>query len=219
MIWHPQRPDFRTENFKTIFLCSFFSGTWLQALLPILPCQQSALESLLADLLVILVCGCVVWLKPHKIMVKYCTLITINQRPREEDCISVIQVKNLPILRKRTTLRDGTNGFPAKWRLRNKCRNSILMTRHYPDLGTAPDWSFRVWNLPQPIRSTTQIWVVTCQYGISWLISPMSVRGETIGDVVCFLRLELTFTLIKTVLSLFDFLGEVKSLTWVSIPR
>ena len=41
----------------------------------------------------------------------------------------------------------------------------------------------------------------------------MSVRGETIGDVVCFLRLELTFTLIKTVLSLFDFLGEVKSLT------
>ena len=33
----------------------------------------------------------------------------------------------------------------------------------------------------------------------------MSVRRETIGDVVCFLRLELTFTLIKTVLSLFDF--------------
>ena len=175
---------------------------------------------MLVDLLVILVCGCVVWLIPHKITVKYCTLITINQRLREEDCISVIQVKNLPILRKRTTLRDATNGFPAKWRLRNKCRNSILMTGHYPDLGTAPDWSFRVWNLPEPIRSTTQIRVVTCcQYGISWLISPMSVRRETIGDVVCFLRLELTFTLIKTVLSLFDFLGEVKSLTWVSIPR
>ena len=32
-------------------------------------------------------------------------------------------------------------------------------------------------------------------------------------NVVCFLRLELTFTLINTVLSLFDFLGEVKSLT------
>ena len=32
-------------------------------------------------------------------------------------------------------------------------------------------------------------------------------------NVVCFLRLEFTFTLINTVLSLFDFLGEVKSLT------
>ena len=32
-------------------------------------------------------------------------------------------------------------GFPAKWNLgRNDCRNSILMTRHYPDLGSAPDW-------------------------------------------------------------------------------
>ena len=134
LIWHPQQPDFRTENFKTIFWCSFFARTWVQALLPIPPCQQSALESLLADLLVILVCGCVVWLKRHKITVKYCTLITINQRPREEDCISVIQVKNLPILRKRTTLPNATNGFPAKWRLRNKCRNSILMTRHYLDL-------------------------------------------------------------------------------------
>ena len=44
-------------------------------------------------------------------------------------------------------------------------------------------------------------------------INKFAVRRETIGDVVCFLRLELTFTLIKTVLSLFDFLGEVKSLT------
>ena len=62
--------------------------------------------------------------------------------------------------------------------------------KHYPNLGSD---MLSVWN--------------------SWLISPMSVRGETIGDVVCFLTLELTFTLIKTVLSLFDFLGEVKSLT------
>ena len=41
------------------------------------------------------------------------------------------------------------------------------MTRHYPDLGSASDWSCRVGNLIQPIRSTTQIWVVTRhQYGI-----------------------------------------------------
>ena len=43
-------------------------------------------------------------------------------------------------LRKQTTFRDATNGFPTKWRLRNKRRNSILMTRHYSDLGSASDW-------------------------------------------------------------------------------
>ena len=32
------------------------------------------------------------------------------------------------------------------------------MTRHYTDLGSASDWSCRVGNLIQPIRSTTQIW-------------------------------------------------------------
>ena len=48
----------------------------------------------------------------------------------------------------------------AKWRLRNERRNSILMTRHYPDLGSASDWSCRGRNLPQPIRSTTLVWVL-----------------------------------------------------------
>ena len=33
--------------------------------------------------------------------------------------------------RKQPTLRDVITGFPAKGRLRNECRNSILMTRHY----------------------------------------------------------------------------------------
>ena len=35
----------------------------------------------------------------------------------------------------------------------------------------------------QPIRSTTQIWVVTChQYGISVLVSQASFRNETSDD-------------------------------------
>ena len=38
-------------------------------------------------------------------------------------------------VRKQPTFRAATTGFPAKWRLRNERRNSILMTRHYPDLG------------------------------------------------------------------------------------
>ena len=37
-------------------------------------------------------------------------------------------------LRKQPTFWDATTGFPAKWRLRNELRNSILMTRHYLDL-------------------------------------------------------------------------------------
>ena len=53
--------------------------------------------------------------------------------------------------RKQSTVRDVTTGFPAKWRLRNERRSSILMTCHYPDLGSASDWSCRVGNLVQPI--------------------------------------------------------------------
>ena len=55
---------------------------------------------------------------------------------------------------------------------------------HYPDLGSASDWLCNVGNLLRPIRSTFQIWVVTChQYGISALVSHTSFRGETIGGV------------------------------------
>ena len=52
-------------------------------------------------------------------------------------------VKSKPFLqlslRKQPTFRNATTGFPAKWRLWNERRNSILMTRNYPDLGGAPD--------------------------------------------------------------------------------
>ena len=41
---------------------------------------------------------------------------------------------------------------PAKWRLRNKRRNSILMTHHYPDLSSASDWLNQI--LP---RGTTNL--------------------------------------------------------------
>ena len=57
------------------------------------------------------------------------------------------------------------------------------MMRHYSqDLDSASDWSYRVGNLIQPIRSTTQISVVTRhQYGISALVSQTSFGGETSG--------------------------------------
>ena len=69
--------------------------------------------------------------------------------------------------------------------LRNERRNSILMTRHYPDLGSASDWLNQISHAARPIRSTTQIWVVTRhQYGISALVSQTSFRGETSGGVM-----------------------------------
>ena len=86
-------------------------------------------------------------------------------------------------LRKQTTFRDATNSFPANWRLRNKRRNSILMMRHCPDLGSAL-LVMPLVKLLQPIRSTTLIWVVTHhQYGISALVSQIAIRGETVGGV------------------------------------
>ena len=54
------------------------------------------------------------------------------------------------------------------------------MTSHYPDLGSATDWPCRVGNLIQPIRSPTQICVVTRHhYGISALVSLPSFGEET----------------------------------------
>ena len=58
------------------------------------------------------------------------------------------------------------------------------MTHHYPDLGSASDWLNQISHAARPIRSTTQIWVVTRhQYGISVLVSQTSFCGETSGAV------------------------------------
>ena len=97
-------------------------------------------------------------------------------------------------LRKQPTFGNATTGFLTKWSLRDECRNTTLMMFHYLDLGSDSDWSCHVGNLIQPIRSTTQIWVVTRhQYGISVLISQTSFGRETSCSVAinvgCFLRL------------------------------
>ena len=81
-------------------------------------------------------------------------------------------------LRTQPTFRDARNGFLTEWRLRNKLRNSTLMS--HPS-----DWTCRVKHLLQPIRSTTQIWEVTrYQNRISVLVSQTSVRVKTTGGVV-----------------------------------
>ena len=52
-------------------------------------------------------------------------------------------------LRKLTPFCDATIGFPVKWHRRNECRNSILMTRHQPDLAlkALPRSGSSVWNV------------------------------------------------------------------------
>ena len=50
------------------------------------------------------------------------------------------------------------------------------------------DWSYHKGNLLQPVRSTTQIWVVMCpQYGTFALFSQTSVVAS--WNVACFIRL------------------------------
>ena len=58
------------------------------------------------------------------------------------------------------------------------------MTRHYPDLDSASDWLKQISHAARPIRSFSQIWVVTRhQYGLSALVSQTTFRGETKGGV------------------------------------
>ena len=58
------------------------------------------------------------------------------------------------------------------------------MTCHHPDLSSASDWLKQIPQAAQPIRSITQIWVVTRhQYGISVLISQTWFHWETSDGV------------------------------------
>ena len=58
------------------------------------------------------------------------------------------------------------------------------MARHHPDLDSASDWLNQISHAARPIRSTTQIWVVTRhQYGISALVPQTSFGGKTNGGV------------------------------------
>ena len=53
-------------------------------------------------------------------------------------------------LRKQLTFGDASTGFPAKRRLRNECRNNILMACHKPDLGSVSDWLNQISHAARP---------------------------------------------------------------------
>ena len=68
----------------------------------------------------------------------------------------------------------------SQWCLRDECKNSILMTRHYLDLSGASDWLRQISHMARPIRKHSQD-LGSNQHGISMLISQMSICGETSG--------------------------------------
>ena len=91
-----------------------------------------------------------------------------------------VDVDALHSLRKQPTFCDFAAVSP-----RNDWRNSILMTCQYSDLGWATDWLYYERNSLQPIRSTSQIWVVMRhQYGISEVFAQKSFHRETSGVVI-----------------------------------
>ena len=110
---------------------------------------------------------------------------SVKRTPRVGHCLSLISfwLSIRHSLRKQPTFGDSTTGFPAKWRLRNEGKKSILMTRHYPDLGNAFYWLNQISHATRPIRSATQFWVMRHQYGISALVSQTSFGEETSGTV------------------------------------
>ena len=58
------------------------------------------------------------------------------------------------------------------------------MTYHFPALGSASDWLKQISLAAQPIRSTTQLWVVTRhQYGVYALVPQSSFFVQTSGGV------------------------------------
>ena len=54
----------------------------------------------------------------------------------EGHCLNHSSNVSLPNSLRKKPFYDVATEFPAKWRFRNECRNSILMTHHYPDLGS-----------------------------------------------------------------------------------
>ena len=58
------------------------------------------------------------------------------------------------------------------------------MTCHFPALGSATDWLKQISIAAHPIRSTTQLWVVTRhEYGIYALVPQSSFFVQTSGGV------------------------------------
>ena len=84
-------------------------------------------------------------------------------------------------LKKQPTFRDGTTGCTAKWRLRNEHRNSLLITRHYPDSGSVSDWLKQISHAAWPFKGNSlskqpTFCVATTGFPTKWRASRTSVE-------------------------------------------
>ena len=108
-------------------------------------------------------------------------VIIISVQNNKKSKVMKILPVILPQQRKQPTFCDATGGFPMKICLRNGCRNSVLMSLHHSDLGRASDWLKQIYHAAPLIRSTTQIWVVTCAISMEFLLACFSdviLRGN-----------------------------------------
>ena len=117
----------------------------------------------------LLACSVVIFNKYQNLLVFYKKICLMEVQVEVAFLNKIIGTLVTHSLWKQTTFPEVITGFPTNWRLKNKCRNSMLTA-----------W---------PIRGTTQIWVVTChQYGISAIVSQTSFREEIVGGIAkCFL--------------------------------
>ena len=83
-------------------------------------------------------------------------------------------------------------GFPAKWRLWNERRNSILMTCHYSDLGSASDWMTQISNQSEALSNFKQWHVISMEFLRSFVGHHFARKPPTAPrNVGCFLKLRL----------------------------
>ena len=109
---------------------------------------------------------------------------TVSDLNRASYSASKSQLCHMYSPRKQSTFRDFTTGFPTKWRLSNDWRNSILMTRHYPDLGSVSDWLKKI----SLSRSKTNhqkhyqdLASERHQYGFSAVVAQTVVASRNVG--------------------------------------
>ena len=114
-----------------------------------------------------------------------------------------------------------TAWFSRERRLRNEHKNFKVITYHYPDLGSASNWLKQISLAARPIRSTTQICLVTGhQYGISAFVFQTSFGGKPVvasPNVGRFLRLQFKLFLSRFLSS--SFVKIIKDFVVCVIPR
>ena len=85
-------------------------------------------------------------------------------------CFFFVRIAKLAIgMGKQQTFRDPHTGFPMKWRLRNKHRNSIVIMRHHPDLDSASDWMKQIFNQSKVLTRSGKRRVISMEFLCSFL--------------------------------------------------